>query len=180
LSRGRRWRDAAASLVVAAQVAGQDAEFLAVFGDGAPGDGDALLEQAGDELLVAERRGGVLHVDQVGDHLLHAGVGDGGAAVGLVAWGEEVLEVEDAVRRLDVLVGDGAADGGLVDTDDLGDLGHRERLEGGDPVLEELPLGVDDLAGDALDGALALLDGVDEELAGADALPEVLPLILGE
>jgi hypothetical protein len=49
-----------------------------------------------------------------------------------------------------------------------------------DAVLEEILLHLDDLAGDALDRLLALLDGVDQELAGAHAFAQVVALLLGE
>ena len=117
---------------------------------------------------------------QVRDHLLHARVGDRGAVVVLVAGGEEILELEDPVRRAEVLVRDGPADGRLVDADHVGDLGHREGLQVGDAVLEEGHLGLQDLAGDPLDRALALLDRVDQELAGAHPLLQVVALVLGE
>jgi len=78
---------------------------------------------------------------------------------------KKYFEIEDAVRGLHIFVGDGAAYGRLVDADDVGDLGHRKRLEVRDAIFEERGLRLDDLAGDALDGALALLDGVDEEFA---------------
>ncbi len=82
--------------------------------------------------------------------------------------------------RADVFVGDGAADGGLVHAHDVGDLRHGERAELVHALLEEVALDLEDLAGDALDGLLALLDGVDDELAGAHALAEVVALLLGE
>src|SRR5208283_6123046 len=96
----RSWR----LLVVAAQVARQDAQLLAILRDRAARDVDPLLLEAADDLLVAARGPPVLGRDQVGYHLLDARVGDRGAAVVLVARGEEVLELEDAVGRADVLV----------------------------------------------------------------------------
>ena len=84
------------------------------------------------------------------------------------------------MRGLDVFVGDGAADGRLVHADDIGDLGHREGFEERDAALEERDLGFDDLPGDALDRALALLDGVDEKLARAHALAEIVAFLFGE
>ena len=50
---------------------------------------------------------------------------------------------------LDVLVGDGAADGGDVHAELIGDEGHGEGLEELGPVVEVLALGVDDDADDA-------------------------------
>ncbi len=47
-------------------------------------------------------------------------------------------------------------------------------------LLEKVALDLQDLAGDALDGLLALLDGVDDELARAHAFTEVVALLLGE
>jgi hypothetical protein len=125
LALGRR----SGSGVVTTQVAREQAEFLAVFCHGAPGDGEAFFLQLGHELLITERLGAVLHVDQIGNHLLDAGIGDRGSAVGLVTGGEEIFEFENAVRGLDVFVRDGPAHGRLVDPDDIGDLGHGERLQ---------------------------------------------------
>src|SRR5258708_7030095 len=92
-SRARGWREL---FVVAAEIARQDAEFLAVLGDGAAGEAEAFFLQLDDEFLVAERGTLVLDGDDVGQHFLHAGVGDGGATVGLVTCGEEKFEFKDA------------------------------------------------------------------------------------
>src|SRR5262245_10865845 len=86
-------------------VRGQHAQLLAVLGHRAPRDGQALLVQGERDFLVGERRARVLGLHHVADHLLdrdrrhHRAVRRGDPAV------EEVLELEQALRRLDVLVG---------------------------------------------------------------------------
>jgi hypothetical protein len=178
LARGRQARGT--TTVRPAQVAWQQAQLLAVLRHRPPGDGDASLQQLAHQVLVAEGTRDILHVDQVSDHLLHAGVGYRRPALRLITGREEVLELKHAVRGLGVLVRDRPAHGGLVHAHDRRDLSHRQRLQRRDPALEEVALHVDDFAGDALDGALALLDGVDQELTGADPLAEVVALVLGE
>ena len=64
--------------------------------------------------------------------------------------------------------------------DDVGDLGHRERLQLGHAFRKKLALVLDDLAGDALDGPLALLDRVDDEFPGAQLLAQVVALRFGQ
>ena len=166
--------------ILPAEIAGQEAKFLAVFRNGPAGDVDALALEPGHQFLVAQRVRPVLPGDEIVDHLLHAGVGHRVAAVRLIAGREEIFEIEHPVRGLDVLVRDGAADGRLVHADGVGDLRHRQRLQAGDPVLEELLLHLDDLPGDALDRLLALLDRVDEETPRPHAFAQIVPFVLGQ
>src|SRR5687768_6339523 len=91
-------------LVVPTQIARKNSQLLAILRNGTTGDRDAFFLQLADEFLVAQRGALVFHVDQVGDHLLHARVGNRSTAVRLVAGGEEVFEIEYAVRGVDVLV----------------------------------------------------------------------------
>lgn len=159
-------------------MAGEDVEGLAVFGDGATGDFDALAVQEFGEFVVAEGFGFELVFDELGDGVFDAVVAEVLAGFGADAMGEEELEFEDAVRGGDVFAGDGAADGGFVDADGLGDSGHVQGAKVGGAGFEELALVADDFVGDFLDGLLALMDGADEEFAAADFFADVLADVL--
>ena len=84
------------------------------------------------------------------------------------------------MRRLHVFICEGAADGRLVHTDDVGNLGHCQRLQFGDAHFEEFHLVLDDFPGDALDRILALFDRVDDEFSGAEFFAQVVALLLAE
>src|SRR5579862_239038 len=155
-------------------IARQDIQFVPILGDRAPGDGYAARAQDFDDLLVAQRVLGVLFLDQVFDRALDARVAHRLAPRGLVAGREEILHLEDSLRRGDVLAGDGAADRRLMHADDLGDLHHRHRLEGDGASFEELLLPRDDLVRDVRDGLLPLVDALDEEFAAADFVADVV------
>ena len=83
-------------------MAGEDVEGLAVFGDGATGDFDALAIQEFGEFVVAEGFGFELVFDEFGDGVFDAVVAEVLAGFGADAMGEEELEFEDAVRGGDV------------------------------------------------------------------------------
>ena len=61
-----------------------------------------------------------------------------------------------------------------MDFHGLGNLGHGQRLEVRDALVEKLGLPRHDLAGDAEDGLLALVNAFDQKGAGADAVAHVL------
>lgn len=155
-------------LVRLAEVARKDVEFVAVLGNGAAGDGDALFLEDGDDFLIGKRFGRVFAFDELRNLFFDAGVAHRAATGGLEAGCEEILHLEQALWRLHVFVGDGAADGRLVDADDVGHLRHRQRFQVGDAFVEELDLTFDNDLGDVVNGLLALVDALDEELAGAN------------
>ena len=159
--------------VGAAEVAGEDAEGFAVFGDGAAGDADTAFGEEACDVFVAEGAGAVFGADEFCEGGFDASVGALFAVVGGEAGGEEVAHFADALRGGHVFTGDGAADGGFVDTDGIGDGGHVERAESGGAESHEVLLTFDDFFGDALDGLLALVDAADEEFAGADFVADV-------
>lgn len=160
-------------------MAGEDVELGAVLGDGTPGDLDPPGLELVHEFLVGEGFGLVLVGDEFAEDGLDRGVGHGFPGGCLEARGEEVLHLEDALWGEHVLAGDGAADGGLVDADHLGDLNHGHGLEEGDAVFHEVALAFDDLLGDAGDGVLTLVDALDEEFPGADLLADVFADLAG-
>lgn len=156
------------------QMAGEDAEGFAVFGDGAAGDFDALLVEELGEFVVAQGLVLGLVFNEVGDGVFDAGVAEVVAGLGLHPMGEEEFHVEHAVGRGDVFASDGTADGGLVHADFLGHGGHVEGPEVVGAFLQELALVFEDLRGDAVNGLLPLVDGADEELAAADFVAHVV------
>ena len=93
---------------------------------------------------------------------------------GLVTGREKIFQVEQAVGRLHVLVGDGAADRRLVHADDFGDLVHGQRLEMRHALVEKGALPLHDLGRDVEDGRLPLVQALDQEFAGADFFLQVL------
>src|SRR6266849_8038830 len=98
-------------------VRGENAELLPVLGYRAPRDGEALPAQDLGDLLVGQRLARVLGGHEVPDVLLDGDGGDHLPGVRGDAAVEEVLELEEPLRRLHVLVGGHAADGGLVHAD---------------------------------------------------------------
>ena len=68
--------------VGAAEVAGEDAEGFAVFGDGAAGDADAAFGEEAGDVFVAERAGAVFGADEFCEGGFDAGVGALFAVVG--------------------------------------------------------------------------------------------------
>ena len=83
-------------------MAGEDVEGLAVFGDGAAGDLDALAVQEFGEFVVAEGFGFDLVFDEFSDGVFDAVVAEVLTGFGADAVGEEEFEFEDAVRGGDV------------------------------------------------------------------------------
>ena len=85
------------------QVRGQDIQLRSVLGDGAAGDDDAFYLEHADNFLVGERLRLVFIFEDIGDHVLDAGIGHAVAVGCLDAGGEEVLHLENTLRRLHVL-----------------------------------------------------------------------------
>ena len=85
---------------------------------------------------------------------------------------EEVLQLEEPLRRVHVLVGGDPADGRLVHADGLGHIAQDHRLQEGVALLEEVALLVDDALGDADDRLSPLLDGADQPLRVAQLLAD--------
>ncbi|MEY2598792.1 MAG: hypothetical protein RLZZ142_1051 [Verrucomicrobiota bacterium] len=163
-----------AGSVLFAHITGEDVELRTVFGNGASGDGDAAFLECLNDFLVAEGVFPVLGLDEFSDLPFDTGVGEGFAVGRLVTRSEEVLHFEHAVGGGHVFSRDGAADGGFVDADGIGDLHHGHGAQGGGTHLEELALSGDDFVGDIGDGLLALVDAFDEELAAADFVADVV------
>src|ERR1017187_6606475 len=156
------------------QIGREDAQFVAVFGDGAAGDGDAFGGEHLHDFLVGQRAARILILENVGNHVLDAGVGNVVAVGVLQAGGEKVFHLEHALLRFDIFAGDGAADGGFMHADDFGDLRHGHGLEMRDALVHELALALDDFAPDVGDGGLALVQALDEKFAGADFFADVI------
>ena len=78
---------------------------------------------------------------------------------------EKVLELVDALRGMDVLVRGDAGYSGFVHSDVLGDVPQDERLQVRGPLVEKLPLKLQDGFGDPDDGPLPLLYRPDQPLS---------------
>ena len=87
--------------------------------------------------------------------------------------GKKETERHHAKRRAHVLIGDGAADGGLVDPNLGGGIGHGEGAKGGGSFFEIVGLSSGDHFQKFLQGLLAPLKGLQEKAGGADPLLEI-------
>ena len=113
----------------------------------------------------------VFVVHQVTEDLLDLAGGDFLTFTVLQALGEEVFEREHAEVRLDPLAVHDAGDGGDVETGALGNVLQDHRLQGGFvPVDEIVVLVLDDGPHRALQGVLALAEGLNEPLRGGNLL----------
>ena len=94
---------------------------------------------------------------------------------------EEELQLEQALRCLDIFVGRHAANRGLVHADVLADVAQRERPQVREPLVQEVALELDDRRGDLAERALPLVHRLDEPERRAELLVHVLPgaLVLG-
>lgn len=117
---------------------GQDAQALPVFRDGSPRDVNVRGLEDADDLLVADRfmrifLGNNLTnplLDRLRGYLLTGSLCD--AAL------EEILHLQDALRRMYVFVRGHPADGGFMHIDVFRHVSQDERLQTGDPLLQEL------------------------------------------
>src|SRR5205823_5310036 len=100
--------------------------------------------------------------------IFHAGVRQTVTARGLNAGGEEILHLEQALRGLDILAGNGPAYGRFVHPHDLGYLNHGQWFEERDPLFHELALTAHDFTGDVENGLLALVQALDEKFSRAN------------
>src|SRR6185312_17372056 len=91
-----------------------NAQCFPVFGDGAARDLDTAPVQFRGEALVRQRLARVFLGDEFADHRLDRGGRSRAAVVGGDARGKEMLELERAARRVQVLARGDARDGGFV------------------------------------------------------------------
>src|SRR6266498_634128 len=122
----------------------RDLQRLAVLGDGAARDHDALLVQDFGDLAVGQGSPGVLGGDQLLDERPDGGGGAGAARLGGDVTSEEVLELEDAARRKHEFLRGDARYGRFVQAERVGDLAQHQRPHRDLAVLEKVPLPVDD------------------------------------
>ena len=112
----------------------------------------------------------VLALADLLDVILHRFAGDVLAAGAGDRRVEEVLELEDALRRVHVLGGGDAADGRLVHADVLGDVAQDERLQVRDALVEEVALELHDALRHFMNRALPLLNRAEQPLRRAHLL----------
>ncbi len=155
-------------------------QLLAVLRDRAPRHGDALLgEQLGERWSDTGLAGSSSPTISRSRCLMLVAA-TSMPWVGPVPTAEEVLELEQAVRRRHVLAGHSARDGRQVHADLDGDVLEAQRPQQALAVLEELALHLEDDLRDARDRVLAPVDVLDEALRRADLVLEVLAgLVVG-
>ena len=121
---------------------------------------------------------GVLGGDDLADALHDGAVGDSGVAVAARRAGGEARAEEEAarvdpLRGDDEFVGDGAADGALVDVHELSGALHGERVERLDAAVEEVLLGGDEDLAEFFQCALAAVERGEEFARPLDAFADV-------
>ena len=93
--------------------------------------------------------------------------------------GEEILQLEDAARRGDVLVRGDAAHRALVQLGGDGDVAQHQRLQRAHAVAEEAVLLAHDLARHLEDRRRALLERLDQPVGRLEALGDEVAIGLG-
>src|ERR1700687_2069160 len=146
-----------------------------IFRDRSPRDLDTLRLQNAGDLFVSERAAWIFFFDQ----FLYAAFQDqerSAATLGpLHALREEIPQFENALRRVDIFIGDRAADGGRMHADLFGNFFDHHRLQLIDASLEKILLTRDDRVADLGDRLLALFDVFDELDGGLVAILDVVP-----
>ena len=135
-----------------------DAHILAILCDRTASDLDTLRLQNSCELLVGERAGGIFFVNQFFDAAFQNEQRRVAAFRALHAFTEEVAQLEDALRGMGVFAGDGAAHGGRMHADFLGDFFDHHGLELINTFFQKILLTGNDAVADFGYGLLALLD----------------------
>src|SRR5262249_44544970 len=128
------------------------------------------------DLLIAQWPRGVLKGHEAADHLLRRLGGDRGAIRPPDARSEEVLELDDALRRLGILARRHPAHRGLAHPDVARDVPKDHRPEVLTAVLEVVALTLDDRLRHSQNGLLALVDAPEEPLRGRYPGPDVRDL----
>ena len=99
------------------------------------------------ERLVGERLGRIFCRNQLLDRLTHAGVGNFLAIARLIPRRKERTHFHQPLRRLQILAGDRARNGGRMHAQFVGDFIHRERTQMTRALVEEIRLMRDELVG---------------------------------
>ena len=124
-----------------------NAEVFAIFGDGAARDLNALFAEALGDLLVGERVRGVFIVNHFFDAALERKQRHFAALRPVHGFAEKIAELEDALRRVDIFIGDRAADGGRMHADFFGDFLDHHGLQMIGAVIEEISLAAQESIG---------------------------------
>ncbi len=147
---------------------------IAVLGDRAPRDIDAVGTQHFHDTIVRQHLFGRFAVDQHLDAVAHRlGRVHFAARGGAHPGGEEILQLEDTARRGDVLVGGDAAHRAFVQLDLLGDVVEDQRLEVRHPVAEEVLLLAHDFRSHLEDRRGPLVEGLHQPARRVQPLLEV-------
>src|SRR5690348_3082964 len=171
---GKGFTEGGGSTLDAALMSARNAHVFAVFGDGAASDVDARIVKLLGELLIRERLGGVLFFNHFLDETLQSEQGHAAAFGAVHGFAKEGAELEHTLGSVGIFAGDGAADGGGVNTDFLSDFLDHHGLESIGAVIEKFALASNDGLADAKDGVLALLDVFHQLDGGGEAFLDVI------
>src|SRR5436305_3174919 len=144
--------------ILPAHVAWENVHLGTILGDGASRDGNAAFAQDLDDLVIAQRRASAFMFDKVENGLLDADVAERFACGRLVATGEKVSHLENALGCGHVFAGNGAADRGLMHADSISNLCHGHRLQMRRAVVKKIALLGNDLLRDVKNRLLTLMD----------------------
>src|ERR1019366_8253433 len=158
---------------------GRNLHILPVLGYGSARNVDALVLEHSGDLLVGEGLGAIL----LFDHFLHFAFQQEErctpAQRPLNRFREEIAEFEDALRRVHIFAGHGAANRGRMHAHLLGYFLDHHGLQIIQPVAEEFGLPPHDGLANLEDGLLALLDILHQLDSRRVPLAHVIPDFLG-
>ncbi len=152
---------------------------FAILGNRAASDGQAVLGELRNELIVTERIVLVFGVDHFLQLDAHCIPGDLFAVGRDRATAKEPSQRKDATRGLNPFVVDRSAHGGDVNSDLVGDLLHLERLDELGPFVQELGLKIDNGLRYLGQRIATLLDRLDQPLGRVELPLDPLPGLLG-
>src|ERR1044071_4679464 len=117
-------------------------------------------------MLIAVGLAGVFGSDNVADFFFHGLARDILPIASLETALKKELKLEQPLGRMDVFVGRGATDGGLVHMNIFGDIAQHHRFQMTHAVIEKLLLKFKNALSHAVERLLALLDTLDQPGGG--------------
>src|SRR5208337_532531 len=135
---------------------------LAVLGHCPAGYAIADLLQLLRNLLVGKGLGGILFLDHFLDEALEVDQGSRRSRGSLHRFREEIAQFVDTLRRVSILIGDGTADSGRVNTHLLCNLLNHHGAKVINSSVQEFSLPANNRLADLDDRLFALLDVLDE------------------
>src|SRR5439155_20243889 len=120
---------------------------FSLFGSCASGDLNRVRRQHRRDMLIAVGFALILRRDNPADFLFDAFASDVFAVAAAQTTLKEKLELEEALRRMDVFIGRGSAHGRFVHIDIFGDIAQHHRPQAADTVVEKFQLKLEDALG---------------------------------